>query len=99
MESLGRTLYLYRHGDRCYSHDGHIQLGYHPHSIERHIELSHSIPGPKINWIETHWLPDVFAKRYKRATFQTHSRVSGEKSVLESKVRRTPGLDKVDLTR
>ena len=87
MDSSSRTLYLYRHGDRCYSHDGHIQLGYHPHSVEKHIELSHAIEGPKINWVETHWLPDIFAIRYKRATFQAHERASGEKDVLESSER------------
>ncbi len=69
-----KTLYLYRLGDRCISHDGHIQLGIFSHSIERHLELC-----PTINWVETYWLPDVFSCRYKRASFQAHERVNAGK--------------------
>ena len=74
-----KTLYLYRLGDRCVSHDGHIQLGIFNNTIEEHMSLN-----PTINWVETYWLPDVFSCRYPRATMQAHQRVSGEKSVLES---------------
>jgi len=75
-----KTLYLYRNDESsCISHDGHIQLGYFNHSIEKHIELN-----PLVRWVETYWKPDVFGVRYLRAGFQAHQRVSGEKSVLES---------------
>ena len=60
-----KTLYLYRLGDRCIAHDGYIQIGIHSHSIERHRELN-----PTIEWMEVHWIPDVFKNRYKRVTFQ-----------------------------
>ena len=75
-----KTLYLYRLSDSsCVSHDGHIQLGYFNHSIEKHLELC-----PTIRWVETYWMPDIFGVRYLRASLQAHQRVSGEKSVLES---------------
>ena len=38
---------------------------------------------PTIDWLETYWIPDVFANRYKRPSMQAHMRVSGEKSTLE----------------
>jgi len=38
---------------------------------------------PAIDWLETYWIPDVFANRYKRSSMQAHMRVSGEKSTLE----------------
>ena len=80
-----RTLYIYRSGDRCITHDGHIQLGIHSHSVERHIELC-----PMINWVEAHWIPDVFSKRYKRASFQAHERMSGGKDSIEDRPRDFP---------
>ena len=54
-------------------------MGAMSHSIEHHIKLN-----PTINWVETYWLPDVFANRYQRANYQAHMTVSGEKNVLES---------------
>jgi len=81
----GKTLYLFRHGDRCISHDGHIQIGIHSHSLERHIELC-----PTINWVETYWCPDIFKNRYKRATFQAHERTSGGKDTMECRPRDFP---------
>ena len=80
-----RTLYIYRHGDRAITHDGYIQCGIHSHSVERHLELN-----PEINWVEVHWVPDVFKKRYKRATFQAHERVSGGKLGAENRPRDFP---------
>lgn len=40
-----------------------------------------------IRYMETYWLPDVFANRYQRANYQAHMTVSGEKGVLESNER------------
>ena len=78
-------LYIYRHGDRCYTHDGHIQLGYHSHSVEEHLRLC-----PDIEWVEVYWLPDVFGKRPKRASFKAHLRVSGGKDAIENRPRDFP---------
>ena len=89
-----KTLYIYRHHDRCITHDGYIQLGVHSHSLERHLELS-----PSINWIETYWLPDVFAHRYKRASFQAHERVSGGKESIEERPRDFPDQPQTRLDR
>jgi hypothetical protein len=80
-----RRLYIYRLNDRCITHDGHIQLGIHSHSVEKHIELCSTI-----DWLETYWLPDVFINRYKRATFQAHERVSGGKDSIEDRPRDFP---------
>ena len=66
-----RILYVYRVGDRCITHDGHIQLGYMPHTLERHILLN-----PEIEWVETYWCPDIFSNRYKRANYQAHMTVN-----------------------
>ena len=74
------TLYLYRLGDRCISHDGHIQLGIYSHSVERHLELC-----PTINWVETYWLPDVFSSRYKRASLQAHERMNAGKAHTDNR--------------
>ena len=41
-----------------------------------------------IRYMETYWLPDVFANRYQRANYQAHMTVSGEKGVLELKEER-----------
>ena len=53
------------------SHDGYIQLGIFDHSVQKHMELN-----PTLNWVETYWHPDVFSKRYKRATFQKTARAN-----------------------
>ena len=83
---MSKTLYLHRTGDNtCVSHDGYIQMGAMCHSVERHIELN-----PTINWVETHWIPDIFMHRYKRASFQAHERVSGGKASIESRPRDFP---------
>jgi hypothetical protein len=55
------------------------------HSVERHIELN-----PHVTWVETHWIPDIFMHRYKRATFQAHERVSGGKDSIEARPRDFP---------
>ena len=80
-----RTLYVTPLGDRCVTHDGNIQIGIHSHSVEKHIELN-----PEINWVETYWMPDVYLKRYKRAAFQAHERVSGGKLAAENRPRDFP---------
>lgn len=89
-----KTLYIYRHNHHCITHDGYIQLGIHSHSLERHLELC-----PSINWIETYWLPDIFAKRYKRASFQTHERVSDGKNSIEQRPRDFPDQPQTRLDR
>ncbi len=71
-----------------------MQLGIHSHSLERHLELC-----PSINWIETYWLPDIFAKRYKRASFQTHERVSDGKDSIEQRPRDFPDQPQARLDR
>ena len=61
-----KTLYLYElENGKCLMHDGYVQIGSMNHSVEKHMELN-----PTINWIVTYWCPDIFANRYKRATFQ-----------------------------
>mgnify|MGYP001168029334 CR=1 FL=1 len=80
-----QTLYIYRNGDRCITHDGYIQIGSISHSVEKHYEMC-----PDINWIETYWLPDVFSMRYKRATFQATARKAGGKDVIEERPRDFP---------
>jgi len=61
-----RQLGIYRLDiDRCITHDFYIQIGIHSHSVERHRALNHTI-----EWVETYWLPDKFAIRYPRVTFQ-----------------------------
>ena len=80
-----KTLYIHRVNDRCVTHDGYIQIGIFPHTLDKHLELN-----PEINWIETYWLPDVFTKRYKRATFQATVRKAGGKDVIESRPRDFP---------
>ena len=89
-----KKLYIYRHGDRCITHDGYIQIGIHSHSVERHIKLC-----PTIEWLETYWLPDVFSKRYKRAVFQAHERVSGGKDSIEERPRDFPDQAETRLQR
>tara|TARA_Y100000816_G_C26017698_1_gene532322 strand:+ start:796 stop:1074 length:279 start_codon:yes stop_codon:yes gene_type:complete len=89
-----KTLYIYRHNHHCITHDGYMQLGIHSHSLERHLELC-----PSINWIETYWLPDIFSKRYKRASFQTHERVSDGKDSIEQRPRDFPDQPQARLDR
>lgn len=73
-----QRLYVYRSGANCVTHDGYIQIGWFPHTVEQHVEKN-----PTIDWLETYWLPDIFANRYKRPSMQSHIRVSGEKGTLE----------------
>ena len=51
--------------DKCVTHDGYIQIGIFNHSIEKHLELN-----PLIAWQVTYWMPDIWANRYKRVSFQ-----------------------------
>ena len=65
-EPQSRTLYICDiGGGKCITHDGYIQIGIHSHDVKRHIDLC-----PTINWVEVHWIPDIFKHRYKRVTFQ-----------------------------
>ena len=81
-----KTLYLHATSENsCLTHDGYIQIGSFPHSVERHMELN-----PTINWVETYWSPDIFMNRYKRAGFQAHERVSGGKDSIEERPRDFP---------
>ena len=49
----------------CVTHDGYIQIGIFNHTVEKHLELN-----PLIDWQVTYWMPDVWANRYKRVSFQ-----------------------------
>ena len=61
-----KQLYICDIGDgRCVTHDGYIQIGIMSHSVEKHLELNHTI-----DWQVTYWIPDVFNNRYKRISFQ-----------------------------
>ena len=64
-------------GGKCVMHDGYIQLGFFPHSAERHIELSNAICGDDpIDWQVTYWMPDPFYMRYKRPNYQHTMKVN-----------------------
>ena len=63
---------------KCITHDGYMQLGFHCHSVERHLQLC-----SKINWIVVHWIPDVLQKRYPRCNYQNHLEVSSGKNTIE----------------
>ena len=61
-----KTLYICDIGNgECVTHDGYIQIGIFNHSVEKHLKLN-----PTIDWQVTYWVPDVFANRYKRVSFQ-----------------------------
>ena len=49
----------------CVTHDGYIQIGIFNHSVEKHLELNSTI-----DWQVTYWMPDIWANRYKRVSFQ-----------------------------
>ena len=49
----------------CVTHDGYIQIGIFNHTVEKHLELN-----SLIDWQVTYWMPDVWANRYKRVSFQ-----------------------------
>jgi hypothetical protein len=66
---MSKKLYVYRSGGNCVTHDGYIQLGWFPHTVEKHKELS-----SEVEWVETYWLPDIFMNRYQRPSFQSHVR-------------------------
>tara|TARA_R100000995_G_C3459546_1_gene112360 strand:+ start:614 stop:907 length:294 start_codon:yes stop_codon:yes gene_type:complete len=51
--------------NKCVTHDGYIQIGIFNHSAEKHLELN-----PTIDWQVTYWMPDIWANRYKRVSFQ-----------------------------
>lgn len=46
------------------THDGHVQLGIYNMTIEQFMNKS------EIDYIETNWVPDIFANRYKRVNYQ-----------------------------
>ena len=61
-----KKLYIVEIGEKsCVTHDGYIQIGVFNHSLEKHLELN-----PLIDWQITYWMPDVWANRYKRVSFQ-----------------------------
>lgn len=79
-----RTLYVVDIGDnRLVTHDGHVQLGCHKMTLEQFMSYDRG----HIRYLETYWMPDTFGKRYRRANYQAHMIVSGEKGVLESNER------------
>jgi len=51
--------------NECVTHDCYIQIGIFNHSVEKHLELN-----PTIDWQVTYWMPDIWANRYKRVSFQ-----------------------------
>ena len=75
-----RTLYVVQVDDCLVTHDGHVQLACHKMTMEQFMSYDRG----HIRYVETYWLPDVFAKRYQRSNYQAHMTVSGEKDVLES---------------
>ena len=61
-----KQLFVVNTGENeCVTHDGYIQIGIFNHSAEKHLELN-----PTIDWQVTYWMPDVWANRYKRVSFQ-----------------------------
>lgn len=50
--------------DTIITHDGHCQLGIYKMSKETFLQKV------KVKYIEVNWIPEVFAKRYKRANYQ-----------------------------
>lgn len=62
------TLYFHQlDEDTILTHDGHCQLGiYHNMTKEKFLSMV------KVEYIEVHWTPDVFANRYKRINYQRH---------------------------
>ena len=61
-----KQLFIVEIGDNeCVTHDGYIQIGIFNHSVEKHLKLN-----PMIDWQVTYWMPDVWANRYKRVSFQ-----------------------------
>lgn len=46
------------------THDGYIQLGIYNMTLEEFMSKT------KIEYIQTNWVPDTFANRYKRASYQ-----------------------------
>ena len=81
-----RTLYVYQAEECLITHDGHVQIGCHKMTMEQFMSYDRG----HIRYLETYWLPDVFANRYQRANYQAHMTVAGEKSVLESKEEERP---------
>lgn len=61
------TLYVTKIDDNTLiTHDGYVQLGCFKMKLEDFLQKV------KVEYIETHWIPDSFAKRYKRANYQKH---------------------------
>ncbi len=61
-----KQLFVVNTGDNeCVTHDGYIQIGIFNHSVEKHLKLN-----PTIDWQVTYWMPDIWANRYKRVSFQ-----------------------------
>ena len=81
-----RTLYVYQSEGCLITHDGHVQTGCHKMTMEQFMAYDRG----HIRYVETYWLPDVFANRYQRANYQAHMTVSGEKGVLESNEEERP---------
>lgn len=61
------TFYYYVLDENTFiTHDGYMQLGFHRMSLNEFLDKT------DVKYIETHWVPDVFTKRYKRANYQKH---------------------------
>lgn len=59
-------LYYYKVNDDTFiTHDGYVQLGI-CHNLE------YFLANVKVEYIETHWIPDTFNNRYKRLNYQVH---------------------------
>lgn len=52
--------------DTFITHDGHVQLGFN------RMPLNEFLDKVEVEYVETHWLPDVFSNRYKRSNYQKH---------------------------
>lgn len=58
-------LYVYQMSETTLiTHDGHVQLGIYNMTIEEFLSKA------EIDYIQTHWVPDIFTQRYKRANYQ-----------------------------
>lgn len=68
-------LYVYQLNENTIIlHDGYIQTGvYTDYTVERFLKLANK---KETLYVESHWCPDIFIHRYKRANYQKHLKVA-----------------------
>jgi len=60
--------------DTIILHDGYIQTGvYKNYTVEKFLKL---VNKNETLYTESHWIPDIFIHRYKRANYQKHLKVA-----------------------